>query len=62
MAKKSDGRKSKLDPAGHVKTSLKIRHDLWKRAHLLALERGSELQMIVNEALAEYFRKKGGSR
>lgn len=45
-----------------VKTSLKLREDLWKAARILAVERRSELQIIVNEALELYLRTEGGTR
>jgi len=41
-----------------VKTSLKLRRALWLRAHKLALDRGTDLATVVNEALAAYV--KGG--
>ncbi len=34
-----------------VKTSVKIRRSLWLRARKVALERGTDLAVIVNEAL-----------
>lgn len=45
-----------------VKTSLKLREDLWKRARILAIEENSELQVIVNQALEQYLKGKGGAR
>lgn len=52
----------KEPPVVYVKTSVKLREDLWKRAHILALERRGELQIIVNEALESYLKAKGGAR
>jgi predicted transcriptional regulator len=46
----------------YVKTSIKLREDLWKKASHLAVERRSELQIIVNEALELYLQTKGGSK
>jgi hypothetical protein len=41
-----------------VKTSLKLRRVLWVRARKRALERGTDMAVIVNDALAAYL--KGG--
>jgi hypothetical protein len=39
-----------------VKTTFKLRRPLWLRAHKLALDRGTDLATIVNEALAAYLK------
>ncbi len=43
-----------------AKTSVKIRRPLWLRARRLALARGTDLAVIINEALAAYL--KGGAK
>ena len=40
----------------HVKTSLKLRRELWKRAHVRAMDEGVDLQTIVGRALEAYLR------
>jgi hypothetical protein len=47
--------------AQYVKTSLKLPADLWREAHIRALDDRTELQVIVARALEAYLRK-GGSR
>ena len=44
-----------------VKTSLKIPRELWRAAHIRAMDEGTELQVIVARALEAYL-KKGGRR
>jgi hypothetical protein len=44
----------------HVKTSLKLRRELWKRAHVRAMDEGVDLQTIVGRALEAYL--KDGAR
>ena len=44
-----------------VKTSLKLPADLWRAAHIKALDERTDLQVIVARALKEYL-KKGESR
>jgi len=39
-----------------VKTSLKIRRPLWVKARKLAIDRDTDLAVIVNDALAAYLR------
>jgi hypothetical protein len=39
-----------------VKTTFKIRRTLWVRAHKLALDRGTDLATVVNEALEQYLK------
>jgi len=39
-----------------VKTTMKIRRHLWLRAKKRALDRGTDLAVIVNEALEAYLR------
>jgi hypothetical protein len=39
-----------------VKTTFKIRRPLWLRAHKLALDRGTDLATLVNEALEQYLK------
>ena len=46
-------------PGDFVKTSLKLPRDLWKRAHIRALDEGSDLQTIIAEALKLYLKKRG---
>mgnify|MGYP001577600107 CR=1 FL=1 len=43
-----------------VKTSLKIPRDLWRAAHIRAMDEGTDLQVIVARALAAYLKKGGG--
>lgn len=45
----------------YIKTSIKIRSDLWRKAKLAAVDDRSDLAAVVNEALAAYF-KKGGPK
>lgn len=45
----------------YVKTSLKIRSDLWRKAKLAAVDERSDLGAVINEALEAYF-KKGGPK
>ena len=44
-----------------VKTSLKLPRELWKRAHVRAMDDGTDLQTIVARALEAYLGK-GGER
>lgn len=39
-----------------MKTSMKIRRELWVKARKLAIDRGTDLAGIVNEALAVYLK------
>ncbi len=43
-----------------IKTSITLDRDLWKRAHIRALDEGMDLQDLVAKALEAYL--KGGSR
>ena len=45
----------------YVKTSLKLPADLWREAHIRALDERTEIQVIIARALDAYLRK-GGSR
>jgi hypothetical protein len=45
-----------------VKTSLKLPRDLWKAAHIQAMEERTDFQTIVTRALEGYLSKKGGAR
>ena len=45
----------------YQKTSLKLPKDLWRRAHIRALDDGVDLQDIVARALEAYL-KKGGKK
>ena len=49
------------DKQDTVKTSLKIPRDLWRAAHIRAMDDGTDLQTIVALALTAYLRK-GGAR
>jgi hypothetical protein len=42
-----------------VRTSLKLQRAIWMEAHKLALERNTDLAVIVNDALLEYITGKG---
>jgi predicted DNA binding CopG/RHH family protein len=44
-----------------VKTSLRLPRDLWKAAHVRAMDEGTDLQTIISKALEAYLRK-GGRR
>lgn len=37
-----------------VKTSIKLGRELWKRAHIRAMDEGMDLQDLVAKALAAY--------
>ncbi len=39
-----------------VKTSVKIRDDLWRAAKLRAMDEGKYLETVIGEALAEYLK------
>jgi hypothetical protein len=41
-----------------VKTSVKLRRSLWLKARKVAIDRGTDLAVVVNDALAAYL--KGG--
>jgi len=43
-----------------VKTSIRLPRELWKRAHVRAMDEGKDLQDVIAEALAAYL--KGGTR
>ena len=43
-------------PAPVVKTSVKLRRSLWIKARKLALGRGTDLAVIVNDALEAYLK------
>lgn len=43
-----------------VKTSVKLARDLWKRAHVRAMDEGLDLQDLIAKALEAYL--KAGSR
>ncbi len=43
----------------YVKTSLKLPANLWREAHIRALDERTELQVIVARALEAYLRKGG---
>ena len=45
----------------YVKTSLRLPEDLWREAHIRALDERTDMQVIVARALEAYLRK-GGSR
>ena len=45
----------------YVKTSLRLPEDLWREAHIRALDERTDMQVIVARALELYLRK-GGSR
>ena len=62
VAARKEPRMPKEKRESFVKTSLKIRADLWKAAHVLALDERSELQIVVNRALEAYLRSKGRAR
>jgi hypothetical protein len=49
-----DSVKRANDAAKFVKTSLKLDRELWKEAHLRAMDAGTDLQTIVNKALDTY--------
>jgi hypothetical protein len=44
----------------YVKTSIKLPRDLWKRAHVQAMDEGVDLQDVVARALEQYL--KGGDK
>jgi hypothetical protein len=46
-----------LSKPDNVKTSLRIRYDLWQTAKTFALSQGIELQDVVNDALESYLPK-----
>lgn len=48
---------SKADP---VKTSVKIRSDLWRKAKLAAVDERSDLAAVINDALEAFFKKGSG--
>ena len=39
-------------------TSIDIRDDLWKKAKILAIEEGTDLKTIVNQALKVFLERK----
>lgn len=43
-----------------VKTSIKLERDLWKRAHVRAMDEDCDLQTLVARALEAYLAKGGG--
>ena len=43
-----------------VKTSISLPRELWRAAHIRALDEGTELQIIVARALEAYLKKGGG--
>ena len=43
-----------------VKTSIRLPRELWKRAHIRAMDEDKDLQDVIAEALAAFL--KGGSR
>jgi len=44
-------------PAGEsVKTSIRLDRELWKRAHVRAMNEGLDLQDLIAKALAAYLR------
>lgn len=45
-----------------VRTSLKLHRPVWVAAHKLALDRDTDLAVIVNEALLEYLGAHGGEK
>jgi len=47
--------------AKYVKTSLRLPEDLWREAHIRALDERTDMQVIVTRALEAYLRK-GGAR
>jgi hypothetical protein len=55
------GAKKPKPETGSVKTSIRLDKDLWKRAHVRAMDDGSDLQTVIARALELYLRK-GGSR
>jgi len=59
MAKKS--RKTLKHQEDTIKTSLKLPRRLWRKAHIQALDEGSSLQRVIEEALEAYFKKGGKS-
>jgi hypothetical protein len=50
-------RKEKPMATSFVKTSLKLPEDLWRRAHIRALEERGDLQDVIARALEVYLRK-----
>lgn len=43
-------------PDDAVKTSIKLDRDLWKRAHIRAMEEGLDLQDLIANALEAYLK------
>ena len=54
----------KAKQTGVVKTSVALSRDLWKRAHVRALDEGCDMQDVIAAALEAYLKKpaKEGSR
>lgn len=59
---KTQPRKEKIavEEGKYVRTSVKIRSDLWRKAKLASMD-NIDLAAVVNEALEAYF-EKGGPR
>lgn len=53
-------RKGPPGEAPVVKTSVKLNRDLWKRAHVRAMDEGVDLQDVIAKAVEAYL--KAGSR
>jgi hypothetical protein len=45
-----------------IKTSLKLPRELWKAAHIKAMDEGVDLQTIVQKALEAYLKKGRSAR
>jgi hypothetical protein len=43
-----------------VKTSIKLPRELWKRAHVRAMDEGADLQTVIARALEVYLASRGG--
>ncbi len=48
--------------AEFIKTSLKLPRELWREAHIRAMDEGTDLQGIIARALEAYLRRGGGPK
>ena len=49
-------RKTKAATGDAVKTSIRLDRDLWKRAHVRAMDEGVDLQDLIAKAVEAYLR------